>query len=102
MSSAKSTRDWLTELGLAQHADAFEREQIDLDAVRHLTEENLKDLGLPMGHRIKLLAAIRALQEASSRASSELQTPSPHAYTPGIWRRRSSPHVRRFKVNESR
>ncbi len=82
MSSAKPIRDWLGELGLAHHAEAFEREQIDLDAVRHLTEENLRDLGLPMGHRVKLLAAIRALQNAPGRAPGEQQASSPHAYTP--------------------
>ncbi|MDX1375273.1 MAG: adenylate/guanylate cyclase domain-containing protein [Burkholderiales bacterium] len=59
-------RQWLQARGLGQHADAFEREQLDLDALPHLTEENLKDLGLPLGHRIKLLAAIRALQEAQA------------------------------------
>ena len=82
MSSAKSIRDWLTELDLAQHADAFEREQIDLDAVRHLTGDDLKDLGLPMGHRAKLLAAIRALEETPSQGPGERQRSSPQSYTP--------------------
>ena len=31
-------REWLETLGLAQYADLFEREQIDLDAACHLTE----------------------------------------------------------------
>jgi class 3 adenylate cyclase/tetratricopeptide (TPR) repeat protein len=69
-------------LGLAQHAETFEREQIDLAAVRHLTGDDLKDLGLPMGHRAKLLAAIRALQETSDQAPGEQQTSSPQSYTP--------------------
>jgi len=59
-------RHWLQARGLGQYADAFEREQLDLDALPHLTEENLKDLGLPLGHRIKLLAAIRALPETEA------------------------------------
>ena len=82
MSGAKSIRDWLAELGLAQHAEVFEREQIDLDAVRHLTEENLKDLGLPMGHRVKLLAAIRALTTSPKTVHDDQADPSPQAYTP--------------------
>ena len=82
MSSAKSIRDWLTELGLAQHAEAFEREQIDLDAVRHLTEENLKDLGLPMGHRVKLLAVIRGQSTSPGAIRGDPAGPSPQTYTP--------------------
>ena len=62
-------REWLESLGLVQHADLFEREQIDLDAVRHLTEANLKDLGLGMGPRVKCLAAIHALREIAHRPS---------------------------------
>jgi class 3 adenylate cyclase len=52
--------DWLQRLGLGEHAETFERERIDIDAVPHLTDANLKDLGLPMGHRVKLLAALRS------------------------------------------
>jgi len=64
--SMHGVRHWLEARGLGQYADAFEREQLDLDALPHLTEENLKDLGLPLGHRIKLLAAIRALGETET------------------------------------
>ncbi len=59
-------RQWLEELGLGQYADAFEAEQIDLDAARHLTDDVLKDLGLPTGPRLKLLAAIKTLNEAKA------------------------------------
>jgi len=58
-------REWLQARGFGQYAEAFEREQLDLETLRVLNEENLKDLGLPMGHRLKLLAAIRALSEES-------------------------------------
>jgi hypothetical protein len=59
-----SIGDWLAALGLEEYTGLFERERIDLEAARHLTDANLKDLGLPMGHRAKLLAAIAALDEA--------------------------------------
>ena len=62
--------------GLVQHADLFEHEQIDLEAVRNLTEPNLKDLGLGMGPRVKLLAAIQALRETAH--GSAVRKP-PHA-----------------------
>jgi hypothetical protein len=58
-------RQWLSANGLAQLAETFEREQIDLDALKVLTESNLKDLGLPMGLRAKLLAAIQSLKDSN-------------------------------------
>jgi class 3 adenylate cyclase/tetratricopeptide (TPR) repeat protein len=82
MTNAKPIRDWLAELGLAQHAETFEREQIDLDALRHLTEDNLKDLGLPLGHRVKLLAAIRVLSASPAAAQGTQAGLSPQTYTP--------------------
>src|SRR5262245_4599446 len=77
-------RDWLATLGLAEHADLFVREQIDVDAVRYLTESNLKDLGLGMGPRVKLLAAIQALQQGA--VSSPVKSP-PTEHAPEAERR---------------
>lgn len=57
-------RQWLNQHGLLQLADIFEREQIDLDAAPTLSEADLKDLGLPVGIRGKLRAAIQALRDA--------------------------------------
>ena len=54
-------RQWLEELGLAEYSDAFEGEKIDLEALPHITGDDLKDMGLPIGPRRKLLAAIANL-----------------------------------------
>ena len=54
-------RDWLSCLGLEVYADAFERERIDLGTVHTLSDADLRELGLPMGPRNKLKAAIAAL-----------------------------------------
>ena len=51
---------WLQQIGFGQYAEALKREQIDIEAARHLIDANLKDLGLPMGHRVKFLAAMAA------------------------------------------
>lgn len=59
-------RQWLQDCGLEQYAELFEREQLDLEALREISEENLKELGLPLGPRIKLLAAIRALRDTET------------------------------------
>ena len=50
---------WLEGLGLGEYAKTFEAEKIDLDAVGYLGEEDLEKLGIPMGPRKKLLAAIQ-------------------------------------------
>ncbi len=52
---------WLETLGLAQYADAFVQADIDKEALRDLTEEDLKSLGVTLGHRKRLLRAIAGL-----------------------------------------
>ena len=54
-------RNWLDTHGLADYASAFEENEIDLDAARDLNEDDLRELGIPMGPRKKLLRAIAAL-----------------------------------------
>ena len=58
---------WLQGLGLGKYARAFEDNEIDFEALPHLTESMLERIGLPIGPRAKLLAAIAGL--ASSPAS---------------------------------
>lgn len=50
----------LGELGLGQHTDAFRAAHIDLDVLPLLSEADLKELGLSLGHRRKLMQAISA------------------------------------------
>src|SRR5262245_27121070 len=62
--------EWLQELGLGQYAQRFAENEIDFSVLRDLTEQDLKELGVPLGHRRKLLAAIAKLG-ASAPASSQ-------------------------------
>ena len=50
--------DWLEKLGLGQYAQRFTENEIDVSVLRHLTDQDLKDMGVPLGHRRKILAAI--------------------------------------------
>jgi class 3 adenylate cyclase/tetratricopeptide (TPR) repeat protein len=52
---------WLRGLGLGQYASAFEDHQIDADSLPYLTDSMLERIGLPVGPRVKLLAAISEL-----------------------------------------
>ena len=44
-------REWLGRLGLDKYVDTFESNEIDLDAAKYLTQENLEELEIPMGPR---------------------------------------------------
>lgn len=59
---AEDIRDWLEAHGLGKYAPTFIDNEIDLDTARDLTEADLRELGIAMGSRKKLLRAIGALQ----------------------------------------
>ena len=50
--------DWLKTLGMSEYAESFAENKIDVSVLRHLTDQDLKDLGVPLGHRRKIFAAI--------------------------------------------
>ena len=52
---------WLQERGLGRYAPAFANNDVDLEALRLLTETDLERLGVSLGHRRKLLKAIAEL-----------------------------------------
>lgn len=52
---------WLHGLGLGKYARVFEAHEIDFAALPHLTETMLEEIGLPIGPRAKVLAAIAGL-----------------------------------------
>src|SRR4029079_8785791 len=60
---------WLEGLGLAQYLQQFEAQDVDLTSITLLTEDDLRDLGVPLGPRRKLLKAIQELAERTSRAA---------------------------------
>ena len=56
---------WLEKLGLAQYAQRFSDNAIELSVIRDLTEQDLKDLGVLLGHRRKILRAIADLDRVA-------------------------------------
>ncbi len=60
--------DWLRSLGLSQYEAAFRESEIEPDLLAELTDQHLKDLGVPLGHRIRMLKAVRELGAASQAA----------------------------------
>jgi len=53
--------DWLKNLGMSEYAQRFAENDIDASVLPELTDADLKDLGVSLGHRRKMLRAIRDL-----------------------------------------
>jgi class 3 adenylate cyclase len=75
--------DWLRSLGLGQYEALFRANEIDADVLPELTEVDLEKLGVPLGHRKRLLRAISGLGAlgtvAETSATPSASTgPKPH------------------------
>lgn len=66
---------WLAQVGLGQYAQRFAENEIDVSVLRHLSDQDLKDIGIPLGHRRKVLAAIGELT-STAPAASEVVAPT--------------------------
>jgi predicted ATPase/class 3 adenylate cyclase len=58
----KDIAEWLASLDLGEYAGRFAENGVDLSVIRDLTENDLKELGVLLGHRRKMLRAIAELQ----------------------------------------
>jgi class 3 adenylate cyclase len=54
---------WLGQIGLPEYAPIFAQHAIDSEVLADLDDQDLRELGVPLGHRKKLLKAIAALRE---------------------------------------
>ena len=57
--------EWLASIGLEEYAQRFAENAIDLSVVRDLTEQDLKDLGVLLGHRRRFCAPSRSSMSLS-------------------------------------
>ena len=90
---------WLKTIGLDKYQTTFADNEIDLEVLPELTEQDLKELGLPMGPRKKLLKAIAALNNATSNVNALASDPDGNTVhpaqsppTPQTQRQILSPH----------
>ena len=67
----KGIAEWLASIGLSEYAQRFADNAIDFSIIRDLTEQDLKDLGVLLGHRRKIL---RAIAELDGVASAPIET----------------------------
>ena len=55
--------EWLSRLGLEKYESAFSEAEIEFADLQHLTGEDLKEMGLPVGPRRRVQAAIEQLED---------------------------------------
>jgi class 3 adenylate cyclase/predicted ATPase len=70
--------DWLEKLGLSEYAERFAESDVDTSVLRDLTDQDLKELGVSLGHRRKMLRAIAELGSAlAAPSAAPLVKPAP-------------------------
>src|SRR5215467_9262031 len=68
---------WLRTLGLEQYEAAFRENAIDDTVLHDLTENHLREIGIPLGARLKLLKAIAALGANADATLADVVPPGP-------------------------
>ena len=64
----RQVAQWLEQLGMSEYASRFAENDIDASVLRDLTDQDLKELGVSLGHRRKLLRAIAELDGTQTAA----------------------------------
>jgi hypothetical protein len=72
--AVQNVADWLENLGMSDYAQRFAENRIDFSVLPDLTDQDLKDLGVVLGDRRKMLRAIAKLD-----ATPEAETPGTNA-----------------------
>jgi len=69
--------EWLASLGLSEYARRFAENDIDVAVLRHLTDQDLKEIGVSLGHRRRILASIAEFAGAAPSRSQPAAPPEP-------------------------
>src|SRR5215468_5317419 len=76
--------DWLQKLGLGQYAERFAENGIDVSVLRYLTDQDLEKIGVLLGHRRKMLAAITELDGGPAAVASTPTAATPATPEPAL------------------
>ena len=85
--SMTSFGQWLVEIGLGRYDGVFASNEIDFDVIRSLTDADLRELGLALGDRKRLLQAIAKLDLQPGADTRPLRTAPEAAVSHGGERR---------------
>ena len=59
-------KQWLEDLALGKYAETFIENDIDLATLPHITDEDLKELGVTVGGRRRILAALQSSRDPAN------------------------------------
>jgi class 3 adenylate cyclase len=74
--------DWLNQLGMSEYAQRFAENDIEIDLLNELTDQDFDRLGVSLGHRRRMLRAIRELSASPTEAVTEPRASAPTASEP--------------------
>ena len=57
--------EWLEKLGMSEYAQRFAENDLDVEVLSELTDSDFDRLGVSIGHRRKIMRAIRELASSS-------------------------------------
>jgi predicted ATPase/class 3 adenylate cyclase len=63
--------EWLASISMSEYMERFAENGIDISVLGNLTDQDLKDIGVLLGHRRKMLAAVAEFSDAA--------LPAPHS-----------------------
>ena len=69
--------EWLEKLGMSEYAQRFAENGIDTSVLRYLTDQDLEKIGVLLGHRRKMLAAIAEFAGAAPAVSKPVLAAEP-------------------------
>jgi hypothetical protein len=61
--------DWLEKLGMSEYAQRFAENGIEVAALPHLTDQDLKDIGVLLGHRRRQHPSLHPQSSRSLKAA---------------------------------
>jgi hypothetical protein len=80
--------DWLEKLGMSEYAERFAENDIDVAVLPDLTDQHLKDLGVSLGHRLRLDCSLdQARPRGTPIACAMAGCVSPLSRSSTIWMR---------------
>ena len=68
--------DWLEKLGMSEYAKRFAENDIDVEVLSELTDKDFDRLGVSIGHRRKMIRAIRDFSASPVSAVTERSAPA--------------------------
>ena len=74
--------DWLNQLGMSEYAQRFAENDIEIDLLNELTDQDFDRLGVSLGHRRRMLRAIRELNASPTEAVTKPRASVPTASEP--------------------